>query len=426
VILSVSLVLIFGEILPSAIFTGSEQLKIAAMFAPLVACCQCVLAPIAVPLAKTLDVLLGEDHKGRYNFAELRAIVGIHANLRSEGDVHSAVFKSHDDKQLGVITTTKPHHITDETVVVFTNAGQHPAKSTKLKTDGTFYYVKACNPLVGRDPSCTFKLYTSEERDSTDLITFSPGELEAGSFVVQERDEIKIMHGVMKLTHMSAKDGIKSLSDVHMLEVTEALTRETMDRILDWGHSRLPVFQQNQHNLRGFILAKKMIIVSPDDGTKVGDLDITPLVLVGPDIPMLDLLNKFQADRCHIALVTSSPDAVRAAWASNSVIPPDVHMMGIITLEDIIELLIQEDIYDEQDEDGQTPNGPRIPIAIRGPDRGASPGRKAVPKRGTTAMSLMPPEGPKPSRQLTPRSPSTATVNPMTSLHEPLLEHEAP
>merc|ERR1740121_1537740 len=152
VLLSVSLVLIFGEILPSAVFTGSEQLKIAAMFAPAVACCQFILAPVAMPIAKALDVFLGEDHKGRYNFAELRAIVGIHANLRSEGEVHSATFKNHDDKQLGIITTEKPHHFTEDTTVVFTSSHGHPAKSTKLRTDGTFYYAKPCNPLVGRDP----------------------------------------------------------------------------------------------------------------------------------------------------------------------------------------------------------------------------------------------------------------------------------
>merc|ERR1719215_1492881 len=123
-----------------------------------------------------------------------------------------------------------------------------------------------------------------------------------------------------------------------------------MDDILRMGHSRLPVFQGDKHNVRGFILAKTMIVVSPDGRSTVQDLGSTPLVLVKPDIPMLDLLNKFQADRCHIALVTNDTDAVRRAWGENSVIPPDVHMMGIITLEDIIELLIQEEIYDEHDQ----------------------------------------------------------------------------
>merc|ERR1719254_493794 len=40
VIMSVTLVLMFGEIIPSAVFTGSEQLKIASKFAPTVAVVQ--------------------------------------------------------------------------------------------------------------------------------------------------------------------------------------------------------------------------------------------------------------------------------------------------------------------------------------------------------------------------------------------------
>merc|ERR1719199_1392263 len=72
VVLSVSLVLVFGEILPSAVFTGPQQLRIAAKFAGPVLFFQMALAPIAVPIAKALDYCLGADHKGRYNFAEFR------------------------------------------------------------------------------------------------------------------------------------------------------------------------------------------------------------------------------------------------------------------------------------------------------------------------------------------------------------------
>merc|ERR1712211_114151 len=91
VLLSVSLVLVFGEIIPSAVFTGSEQLSMAARFAGLVSACKFVLAPIAGPIAAALDIILGADHKGRYNFAELRAVVGLHSTINSDKEAQSVI-----------------------------------------------------------------------------------------------------------------------------------------------------------------------------------------------------------------------------------------------------------------------------------------------------------------------------------------------
>merc|ERR1711972_935242 len=97
-----------------------------------------------------------------------------------------------------------------------------------------------------------------------------------------------------------------------------------------------------------------MIVINPAEGLTVENLEIRPMVLVTPDCPMLDLLNKFQADRCHIALIVSDPVKVQKAWDENEVVDPDIHMMGIVTLEDVIEELIQEETWDEQDDSMHT------------------------------------------------------------------------
>ncbi|KAL3914216.1 MAG: hypothetical protein SGPRY_007702 [Prymnesium sp.] len=59
ILLSVTCVLIFGEILPSAVMTGPKQLQIAARLAPLVKFLMLITFPISYPLAKLLDSLLG-------------------------------------------------------------------------------------------------------------------------------------------------------------------------------------------------------------------------------------------------------------------------------------------------------------------------------------------------------------------------------
>lgn len=346
VILSVTLVLMFGEIIPSAVFTGSEQLRIAAKFAGMVSALRCLLAPVAWPIAKVLDKLLGEDHKGRYNFAELRAIVGIHARLAS-GEPQPVAFKAVDDQGLGIITTDTPHSFTDQSIVTFSGI------STKLRSDGTLYYVKPCAPLKGRDRNYTFQLYSNEGRHTSDVVNIYAGDISSGAFTLQVRDELKILHGVMLLTHMTAKDAMVPLSKAYMLEGSQRLTQTLLQEILDSGFSRVPIFSTHKHNLRGFILVKKLIVVSPEDdhgkGRLLESLGVESLVVVPPSIPMLDLLNEFQASRCHLALVTNMPDEVKKAWSENVAIPPDVHMAGIITLEDVIEKLLQEDIEDEHD-----------------------------------------------------------------------------
>jgi len=348
VILSVTLVLMFGEIIPSAIFTGSEQLRIASRFTPLVSFLVIILTPIALPIARMLDFVLGADHKGRYNFAELKAIVKVHADLlRADAALGVAVFKSHD--AMGVITTEEDHNFTADTCVIFTHSEEQEAESTKLSAHDFVYFVKPCPTHDSRDTSRSFQLFREKERRPDDLITFEDGELISGAFKVQERDELKIMSGVMHLTQMTASERTKPLSQVKMYERQTVLSLEKLKEILETGYSRLPIYEGHKHNVRGFVLVKKLIVVSPEDNESLENMVLEKLVVAHHSIPMLDLLNKFQAYKCHIGLITNNPDRVQEAWDSGEEIPPDVHMMGIVTLENVIETLLQEAIDDEHD-----------------------------------------------------------------------------
>lgn len=68
ILVSVTLVLFFGEIVPSAFFTGPNQVELAAKLIPVVRVVMFVLAPIAVPIAKLLDrVLHNDDSRGSHN-----------------------------------------------------------------------------------------------------------------------------------------------------------------------------------------------------------------------------------------------------------------------------------------------------------------------------------------------------------------------
>ena len=67
IIMAVTLVLIFGEVIPQAICTGSKQLQIAYWLCPVVLCFMYLTCLVSWPLAKILDKLLGEHKFQRYD-----------------------------------------------------------------------------------------------------------------------------------------------------------------------------------------------------------------------------------------------------------------------------------------------------------------------------------------------------------------------
>lgn len=79
VVISVTLVLIFGEIIPTALFTGPNQLIIASRFSFLVKFLQILFYPIARPMASLLDKVLGVEEEDMFNREEISAMLALHS-----------------------------------------------------------------------------------------------------------------------------------------------------------------------------------------------------------------------------------------------------------------------------------------------------------------------------------------------------------
>lgn len=78
ILISVTLVLLFGEIIPASILTGPNQLKITAFFTPLVNLVLFLLYPIAFPISKILDYIIGHsDGPPVYNRREIATMMQI-------------------------------------------------------------------------------------------------------------------------------------------------------------------------------------------------------------------------------------------------------------------------------------------------------------------------------------------------------------
>nr|GMC61039.1 DUF21 domain-containing protein At5g52790 [Ipomoea batatas] len=84
ILISVTLILAFGEIIPQAI-CSRYGLSIGARLSPLVRLLLIVVFPISYPISKLLDFLLGKGHSALLRRAELKTLVNLHGNEAGKG-----------------------------------------------------------------------------------------------------------------------------------------------------------------------------------------------------------------------------------------------------------------------------------------------------------------------------------------------------
>lgn len=284
---SVLLILFFGEILPSALFSGSRQLALAAFFIPLVRILMIILAPINIPLAMLLDRTMGkEGMHTRFQRNQLRNLVALHARA---------------------------------------TAAQRPSSSAP-------------------SPSSSSSLWAGRARAYKSIVEKSPPQL-LGT------DEAHIIQQTLKLHRETAQSIMTELAEVRMINFESLLDTETMARIIGMGHSRLPVYRGgDRRNVVGLLLVKNLIVVDPSEERPLSTIPLRAPLAIAPDYDLFSLLNLFQVGRGgHFAVITDQPDDLAHAWNHGTDVPDHVNVLGCVTLEDVIEELLGEAVFDETD-----------------------------------------------------------------------------
>jgi putative hemolysin len=146
-------------------------------------------------------------------------------------------------------------------------------------------------------------------------------------------EEKNILKGIIKFGHITVKQIMKTRLDVSGIE-DELNFGQLKQKIEELHYSRLPVYKKSLDDIAGMIHTKDLIpyLNEPDE------FDWRSLLrsphFVHEHKMIKDLLQEFQADRIHFAIVVDE-------FGGTS---------GIVTLEDIMEEVIG-DIKDEFDED---------------------------------------------------------------------------
>jgi len=160
-----------------------------------------------------------------------------------------------------------------------------------------------------------------------------------------DSDEVAIISGALKLKKIKVDQIMTRIEDVFMLPIDCVLNRETIKRIIEKGYSRIPVYEfGDRKQIVALILAKDLALLDPDDHTPIADMLMYckhPLIFI-EDTATLDVaLNEFKTGKSHIAVVRQIYD--------DGEIDKYYEAIGVVTLEDVIEEVLQAEINDETD-----------------------------------------------------------------------------
>eukprot|EP01024_Parvocaulis_polyphysoides_P010812 TRINITY_DN1379_c1_g2_i1.p1 TRINITY_DN1379_c1_g2~~TRINITY_DN1379_c1_g2_i1.p1 ORF type:complete len:503 (+),score=72.33 TRINITY_DN1379_c1_g2_i1:77-1510(+) len=154
------------------------------------------------------------------------------------------------------------------------------------------------------------------------------------------------------------KDVMTLLDRMFMLEADMKLNFENMLLIYKSGYTRIPVYEGEQHNIVGILFVKDLILVDPDD-----EIDIkTVLAFHGcksvkyilDTTSLNDVFRMFKMSYSHIMIAVRLTDQSAMPNGGNInnqtfLSSAKKQVTGIITLEDVLEEVIQAEIVDESD-----------------------------------------------------------------------------
>jgi metal transporter CNNM len=362
ILVSVTLVLFFGEIVPSAFFTGPDQVKVAAKLVPMVKLMMVLMSPLAVPIANILDRVLHEDgHAGNHNLAkgnsvdmEEEDVTGgnyynkceLSALVRIQYEAQLAAKRK--EKMMNKSLLTKAESTKGAAPVLKTGSSNMSASSAPSLH--THNHIRA----VGRDLASSHRSF--QHTDSIHV------------------DEITMIEGALAMTTKVAADICTPLRRVYALPSDTVMDEDTMVKIWSRGFSRIPVYsasadecavsfsstdayEVDTSRIIGVLLTRQLIVVNHEEKRPITTLPLAPPPCIAPSVHLVDLINLFQAGGgrgkpgLHLAIVCARPFLASSALEKGQPIPKECGVVGIVTLEDVVEELLQEEIYDETDRD---------------------------------------------------------------------------
>jgi len=144
-----------------------------------------------------------------------------------------------------------------------------------------------------------------------------------------------ILKGIVKFGNIDVHTIMTPRTDVEAVDVATGMS-ELIANINEWGYSRIPVFVDSPDNVKGILYVKDLLPYIEETNAFPWQMLIRDAYFVPENKKIDDLLKEFQEKKIHMAVIIDEYGG----------------MVGIVTLEDILEEIVGE-IADESDDDEQ-------------------------------------------------------------------------
>ena len=146
-----------------------------------------------------------------------------------------------------------------------------------------------------------------------------------------------MLEGVMKISQMHVAEIMIPAPKMDLLDVDMPI-EEMLEKIIDIGHSRYPVYEDEKENIIGILMTKDLLKWqrAPEINLKVF---LRTAVFVPETKNLIDLLRDFKKNRNHMAMVVDEFGRIS----------------GLVTFEDVLEEIVGEieDEFDNDEDDGE-------------------------------------------------------------------------
>jgi len=344
--ISVTLILFVGEILPQALCTGPHGVSICYNMIWIMRFFIIVTFIVSWPLARLVDCIVGKEEKEQYTRRGLKTFINMQVK---ESDSCNTSIKDFSCNESG-----------------YDDLGDEKRRARLIVENGKkplFDHRASTTSSSDNDDGEKFSRPTDLERQQSNRRGTIPQNTNSSSSSSSSEseglmyDEVNVISGVLDMSSKKVAQIMTSINDLYMLEADTILNTQTRADITKFGFSRIPIYEKDPNNIIGTMFVKQLANETDETLTARNMINAkSHLLVVGAGVSLWTILKKFQTSRTHLAYVAEDV-SLYTNNIDKSKTKNKKKLLGAVTLEDVIEEFLGEEIYDEFDTTGEVLGG---------------------------------------------------------------------